>query len=100
MTHLHLSPGVWRLSILGARTAVAAICLAPGLEHPGIRDPRRSQDCKKGVSYCKHGGTGSSGKFCPPIYGEMKMLGFGEKGRSGEWRRDVVRSGVLRSARL
>ena len=79
ITHLHLSPRVWRLSLLGAHTGAAAICLAPGLEHPGIRDPRRSQGCKKGVSYCKHGGSGLSDNLCPPIQGEMKMLGFGER---------------------
>jgi hypothetical protein len=85
MTHLHLSPRVWRLSILGAHTSAVAICLAPGLEHPGIRDPRRNQDCKKGVSYCKHGGSGAGDRSCPPVQVEMKMLGFEERGRHGHF---------------
>ena len=82
MTHLHLSPRVWRISILGAHTGAAAICLAPGLEHPGIRDPRRSQDCKKGVSYCKHRGSGIGDKLCTPMQGEVKMLGLGRGGEA------------------
>jgi hypothetical protein len=48
-------------------TGAAAICLAQGLEHPGIRDPQRSQECKIGVTHCKHGGTGVGDKFCTPI---------------------------------
>ena len=36
---------VWRLRLLGAQTRSAAIYLVQGLEHPGIRDPRQSQDC-------------------------------------------------------
>jgi hypothetical protein len=76
---LHPSLRVSRLRIPGAHTGAAAICLAQGLEHPGIRDPQRSQECRKGVTHCKHGGTGLSDKFCPPIWGEMRIRGLGRE---------------------
>jgi hypothetical protein len=80
--HLHPLPCVWRLRIFGARTGAVAIQPVQGLEHPGIRDWRRSQDCKSGVTHCKPGGTGAGDKFCPPIQDEMKMLGLGRAGEA------------------
>ena len=79
---LHPSLRVWRLRIRGAHTRSAGICLAPGLGHPGIRDPQRSQECRKDVTHCKHGGSGSGDKFCPPIEGEMRMLGLPRGGEA------------------
>ena len=79
---LHPSLRVWRLRILGAHIGAAVTCPAPGLEHPGIRDPRRSQGCKIGVTHCKQGGSGVGDKSCPPIQGELKMLGLGRVGEA------------------
>ena len=46
----------------------------------------RSRDCavssRIGVTCCKHGGTGSSDRFCPPIQGETGVVGF--PGKEGE----------------
>jgi len=42
-------PDWWSSSANGA-----TICLAPGLGHVRIRDPQRSQDCRKGVTHRKH----------------------------------------------
>jgi hypothetical protein len=76
---LRPSPRVWRPRIPGALTGAAAICLVPGLGHLGIRDPRRSQERRKGVTHCKHGGSGVGDKFCTPIQVELKMLGLGRE---------------------
>ena len=54
----------------------AAVCHAQGLKHPGMRDPRRSQGYRKGITHCKHGGNGVGDKFCTPIQGELRMLGL------------------------
>jgi hypothetical protein len=78
----HPSLRVWRLRIPGVRTGAAVICLAPGLEHLGIRDPRRSQERRICVTHCKHGAIGVGDKFCTPIEGEMKMRGLGRGGKA------------------
>src|ERR1035437_3356160 len=57
-------------SQMRANTGVPSVCLAQELGHPEIRDPRRSQGCRIGVTHCKHGGTGVGDKFCTPILGE------------------------------
>src|SRR5664279_4229165 len=72
----HPSPRVWSLGMLGAHTGVVAICFAPGLGHPVIRDPQRSEDSRKGVTHCKHGGSGVGDKVCTPIQDELSMLGL------------------------
>jgi hypothetical protein len=77
------SPRFWRLGMLGAHTGAAAICLAPGLGHPRIRDSQRSEDSINGVTHCKHGGAGVGDKFCTPIQCEMKTLGL-ERGAEAE----------------
>jgi hypothetical protein len=83
---LHRSRRVWRLRIPGADTSGAAICLAPGLGHPRIRDPQLSQQCRKGVTYCNHRGSGIGDRFCTPIKGEARreVAWVEERGRSGE----------------
>ena len=68
--------------MLGAHTGAAAISLAQGLGHPGIRDRQRSPECRKGVTHCKHGGSGAGDKFCPPIQVKMKMRGLGRGGEA------------------
>ena len=63
-----------------ARTrGAAAVCRVQGLEHPGIRDLRRGQECGICVTHCKHGGSGIGDKFCTPIQGELRMLGLGRE---------------------
>ena len=59
-----------------ARLGATAICVAPGLGHPGIRDQQRSEDSRNGVTHCKHRGTGVGDRFCTPIWGESEVLGL------------------------
>jgi hypothetical protein len=33
---------------------------------------QRGQECRKGVTHCKHGGNGVGDKFCTPIGGEAR----------------------------
>jgi hypothetical protein len=42
--------------------------------HPRIRDPQQSEDSRKVVTHCKHGGSGAGDRFCPPILGEVVMF--------------------------
>ena len=72
----HPSPRVWRPRIPGALTGAAATCLVQGFGHPGIRDPRRNRDCRKGATHCKHGRSGVGDRFCTPIQGKLRMLGL------------------------
>jgi len=87
---LRPSPRVWRSRITGAHSGAVAVCLAPGLGHPRIRDPRRSEDSRNGVTHCKHGGTSVGDKFCTPIQVEMKMFGLGIVKRSPMEHWDVI----------
>ena len=58
--------------------------------HLGIRDPQQSQECRKGVTHCKHGGSGVGDKFCTPIQGEAKMFGLGRVKGSPMEHRDMI----------
>jgi hypothetical protein len=60
-----------------------------GAARNGVR--MRSRNCvvssKTGVTCCKHGGSGSSDRFCPPIQGK------GKTGRKAEGRRQKTVTG-------
>jgi hypothetical protein len=101
-SHVHFRPGMVMATLCGRRpasgrprvraalTGVVAICLAPGLGHPRIRDPRRSQGFRIGITHCKQKGTGVGDKFCTPIQVEMKMFGLGLVKRSPMEHWDVI----------